>query len=256
MYAQQQVMLPPTPKKRSGGGCQCQATTALIFMMVFALAEVALFVLLTVGYFAIDSRGCCYDGPRLWNDTDIGPLAAATVEDIRSSVKTILFPCLVAAILMLIFTCLNTCMCCCSSDKVYYGLLLATGIVILAGTAVMTFLGQGAEPPMSLHLQAARTPAGTADLGKIMDLIYVVFWIILAVNGTFGLWIFLLAIFKLCAGGEKEQPEPFMPVQLAPQFGPQTPMYQTPMHQTPVQMAPRAPAATKGHPGLPAYMCV
>merc|ERR1712096_382223 len=116
------------------------------------MGEVALFVFIAVHYFRDDYQGPGF-GMKFLNLRD---LSAQEAVDLRESVSKILFPCLIATLLIFLFSSVNVCICCCSGNKCFYGFLLATGIVILAGTTVMTILGTGAKPPLSVE-QAVRS---------------------------------------------------------------------------------------------------
>merc|ERR1711964_294087 len=150
---------------------------------------------------------------------------------------------------MVLFTTINMCLCCCTNDTMYYGSLMATGLVILIGTAVMAFLGIGAEAPAVIQAACGNDPRAHADLGKIMDGIHIGFWIILAVNGTFGLWILLLAILKFCSANqdEQEKQQAFVPIQLSPEQAESTPLPEVTPNVAPRPAAGAAVAV--GKPG-------
>jgi len=227
MYGQNQsvMMMPPTPKRKSCGECQCAATTALIFMLVFALVELTLFSLLGVYYFTING---CDGGVRYRNNPlniDMPQLdirlargtEAQAVRETREMIGGILFPAFIVCVLMVLFTTINMCLCCCARSKMYYGTLMVTGLVILIGSIVMCSLGIQAEAPGIIKQAVANNARAESDLKRITDGVHLAFWIILAVNGTFGLWILLLAILKFCSSGQddEEERDAFVPVQLS-----------------------------------------
>merc|ERR1711964_749187 len=152
--------------------------------------------------------------------------------DTRDAIGGFLFPSIIACILMVLFTTINMFLCCCTNDKMYYGSLIATGLIILVGTVVMAFLGISCEAPEVIQTcceydrlcsenrqsDPYENDHPRSDLRNITDGIHIGFWIILAVNGTFGLWILLLAIFKFCSANqdqdEQEKNQTFVPIQL------------------------------------------
>merc|ERR1712093_862100 len=119
---------------------------------------------------------------------------------------------------MMLMSIINICICCCSSNKCYYGLLLATAVAVLGGTIFITCKGVGLEPPATLTLAVqAQSPGAVEDLNKVMEITHTVFWILGGINGVLGLCLLVLAVVYLTAREDKEDHQPFVPVQLAAQ---------------------------------------
>merc|ERR1711964_724216 len=118
---------------------------ALLIMLFFALAELGLFITIGGIYFTLEDGNvsnyhCALFGYHFRSEPInlTHGVQAQAIADTRDAIGSIMYPSFIACLLMVLFITINTCMCCCASNKMYYGALMATGLVILVGTAVMT----------------------------------------------------------------------------------------------------------------------
>merc|ERR1711964_321639 len=195
------------------------ATTALIVMLFFALAELFLFILLTASYFRVLSDcGPVSDGREVSLEQKQQNEA---FDELRKIFTKMIYSCLAISIVMNISVGVNTFLCCCTSGRRYYGVLTATGLIIIVGTIVMVSLGIGAAdlPESFKNSPYYQSHDARLSISRIQEMVQIAFWIILALNSSLGLWILSLGVSKFLSAmnAESDDKMPLIPVSLAPE---------------------------------------